>query len=229
MKKLTNTITSTETALGLGYIALQVFILPFVLVQGNLLLGNPFSAAQLNFMLFCVDFLCVTVIFHRFLLQGAKRALATPFTCLRYAFLGFLLHFLGSFLINTVIMSVYPDFSNVNDATISGLTQQNYQLMSLGTVLLVPITEEVLYRGVVFGKLHACNPFVAYVVSTLVFAALHVVGYIGYYKPLHLLLCFLQYIPAGLCLAWAYVKADSIWAPILMHMTVNQIGMLAMR
>ena len=229
MKKLTNTVTPTETAFGLGYIALQVFILPFVLVQGNLLLGNPFSAAQLNFIMFCVDFLCVTVIFHRFLLQGAKHALSAPFTCLRYAFLGFLLHLLGSMLINTVILSLDPEFSNVNDAAISGLTQQNYRLMSLGTVLLVPITEETLYRGVVFGKLYRRSPLVAYIVSTLVFSALHVVSYIGYYQPMHLLLCFVQYIPASLSLAWAYVNADSIWAPILMHITVNQIGMLAMR
>jgi membrane protease YdiL (CAAX protease family) len=38
-----------------------------------------------------------------------------------------------------------------------------------------------------------------------------------------------QYLPAGLALAWAYEKADTIWAPILMHMTINQISITFMR
>ena len=46
---------------------------------------------------------------------------------------------------------------------------------------------------------------------------------------LELFLSFLQYVPAGLCLAWSYEKADSIWAPILIHIAVNQMGNLAMR
>ena len=44
-----------------------------------------------------------------------------------------------------------------------------------------------------------------------------------------LLLCFCQYIPAGICLGWAYAKSGTIWCPVLIHMTVNQIGMLFMR
>lgn len=229
MKKLSVTTTRTEMLLGLIYIAVQVFVLPTVLLQGNLIFGRPLSAVQLNFILFCVDFICVTVIFHRFLWQNAKHAFDRPFMCLRYAGLGLMLYWLGSFLVNTFIFAVYPDFSNVNDASISQLTQQNYQLMSVSTVLLVPVTEETLYRGVIFGKIYERSRIGGYALSTLLFAALHVVGYIGLYEPVHLLLCFLQYIPAGLCLAWAYVMADTIWAPILIHITINQIGVLAMR
>jgi membrane protease YdiL (CAAX protease family) len=229
MKKLTATTTRTEMLLGLIYIAMQVFILPAVLIQGNMILGSPLSAVQMNFTMFCIDFICVTVIFHRFLWQGAMCAFDRPFHCLRFAGLGLILYWLGSFLVNMFIFAVYPDFSNVNDASISQLTQQNYQLMSVSTVLLVPVTEETLYRGVIFGKLYERTRIGGYVLSTLLFAALHVVGYIGLYEPMHLLLCFLQYIPAGLCLAWAYVMSDTIWAPILMHITINQIGVMAMR
>ena len=34
-------------------------------------------------------------------------------------------------------------------------------------------------------------------------------------------LAFLQYLPAGLCLAWCYVKSGSICGPILMHALIN--------
>lgn len=229
MKKLTASMTKTEQRFGLTYIAVQVFVLPVLLTQMNLILSNPLSPVTLNFILFLVDFICIVVIFHRFLWQGIKQVIRSPFSFLRAAGFGFLLYWIGSFAVNTVIYAAYPDFSNVNDASISELTQQNWQLMAFGTVLLVPVTEETLYRGVIFGNLYKRSRIGAYALSTLIFAALHVVGYIGLFEPLHLLLCFLQYIPAGLCLALAYNMADTIWAPILMHITINQIGVLAMR
>ena len=37
-------------------------------------------------------------------------------------------------------------------------------------------------------------------------------------------MAFLQYLPAGLCLAWAYTKADTIFAPILIHAIINAVS-----
>lgn len=229
MKDLSISMTRTERTLGLIFIPIQILLLPILLVQGNLFFGNRLSEAQLNFALFALDFICITVIFRRFLWQSLRQALSTPWRLLRYAGAGILLYWIGSFLVNYFILTVYPEFSNVNDDSIQSLTQQNYQLMAIGTVLLVPVTEETLYRGVIFGSIYKRSRILGYAVSALVFAALHVIGYIGFFAPTHLLLCFLQYIPAGLCLAWAYVMADTIWAPILMHIAINQMGVLAMR
>lgn len=229
MNNLTVSMSRKESIWGLIYLAIQLLLLPALLLFANTLLGSPLSDAQVNFVFFCIDFLCVTLIFHRFLLCSAKQTFKNLFRCLRYAAVGLLLYWAGSTVVSMVIFSVYPEFYNVNDQSIMALTQQNQMLMSIGTVLLVPVVEETLYRGVVFGGLYRRNPVVAYIVSTFVFSALHVLGYIGHYTPLHLAMCFLQYIPAGLCLAFAYVKADSIWTPILMHMSINQIGILAMR
>lgn len=229
MNKLSVSMSRTEMILGLVYLVVQLLVLPAVLVFINLLLGSPLSGAQVNFVFFCIDFLCITLIFHRFLLNSAKLALANIFRCLRYAAVGLALYWAGSMVINVLILTVYPEFSNVNDQSIMELTNQNRTLMAIGTVLLVPVVEETLYRGVVFGCLYRRSRVAAYAVSTLVFAALHVVGYIGQYEALHLAMCFLQYIPAGLCLAFAYVKADTVWAPILMHISINQIGILSMR
>ena len=229
MKKLSVYMTRTEKILGWIYLFVQLLVLPEILVLGNLLLGSPLSDAELNFVFFCLNFICVTVIFHRFLAASAKVSFSAPWRCLRSAFLGFVLYWLLNFAVSILIAVVYPDFSNVNDASISTLVQENSQLMTFGTVLLVPLVEEVLYRGLIFRGLYERNRAVAYIVSTAAFGALHVVSYIGLYEPLHLIMCFIQYIPAGLCLAWAYVRADSVWAPVLIHITINQIGILSMR
>ena len=229
MNKLSVSVSRTEMILGLCYIPLQLLVIPVIVVIGNLVLGNPFSDVQVNFVLFCIDFICVTVIFHKFLLRSLKHSFAMPWRTLRFAALGFLLYWVGSFVINFIIIALNPEFSNVNNDSIAELTQQNYSLMAVSTVLLVPITEETIYRGVVFGKIYERNPIAGYVVSVAIFSALHVVGYIGSFPAMHLLMCFLQYIPAGIALAWAYTKADSIWAPILMHIAINQVSILAMR
>ena len=102
-------------------------------------------------------------------------------------------------------------------------------LMSIGTVLLVPVVEEMLFRGVLFGRLYQKNCFLAYALSTILFSCIHIVGYLGVYAPTDLFLSFLQYVPAGICLAWSYAKSGCIWAPILIHIAVNQVGTLSMR
>jgi len=38
-----------------------------------------------------------------------------------------------------------------------------------------------------------------------------------------------QYLPAGIAFAWAYEKSDTILTPILMHISINQIGIAALR
>ena len=44
-----------------------------------------------------------------------------------------------------------------------------------------------------------------------------------------MLMALLQYLPAGLCLAWSYAKSDTIFAPILIHALVNAWGIYEMR
>ena len=222
-------MTKNEVRYGWSFYVLQLLIFPSLLVLGNQLLRQPLSEAALNFALFALNFLCTTVIFHRFLLASGRRALELPFRCLRMAFFGLLLYYGGIILVGTLILTLRPDFANANDANILALTQDNYPLMALGTIVLVPITEETLYRGLIFRGLHQKSRLAAYAVSTLVFAAVHVVGYIGILDWGLLGLSLVQYLPAGLALAWAYEKADTIWAPILMHMTINQISITFMR
>lgn len=229
MKKLTVSMTKQEIILGYIFLALQLTLLPSFLMLANMLMGNPFNDAQVNFIFFCVNFLCVTVIFRRFLIANGKNALGNLWLCLQSAFFGFALYWLMTMAVGMLIQFVYPDFFNVNDDSISQLLEENSGLIRFGTVLLVPLTEEVLYRGLIFRGLYRRKPLAGYMISMFLFAALHVVGYITMYEPIHLALCFLQYLPAGFCLAWAYARCDSIWAPILIHIAVNQIGTMSMR
>lgn len=229
MKKLSVSMRRSETVPGWIYFILQATVLPFILVLINALLPDPLGEAELNFTFFFLNFGCAVFIFWRFLLENGKAAIGNLPALLTGSIVGFILYWALSIFVGNLVIWVYPEFSNVNDDSIATLVQENSGLIAFATVWLVPVTEELFYRGLIFRGLYNRSRVAAYIVSTLAFAAVHVVGYIGLYEPMHLLLCFAQYLPAGICLGFAYAKADSIWAPILIHTCINQIGMLAMR
>ena len=109
------------------------------------------------------------------------------------------------------------------------MVEGNFGLMTIGTVILVPVAEECLYRALIFRNIYEKSPVWAYIVSMVLFSLAHVAGYVILADFGTLVLCFFQYLPAAFALAWAYRKSGSIYASILIHMTVNQAGMLLMR
>lgn len=229
MKKLSVITSPKERLWGLIYLVLQLLFIPSLLMLCNLLLDLQLNEAKINFLFFALNFICVTVILHRFLIENGKIALRAPVFVIVTAIGGYFLYTFSGSAVSILIQSLEPDFYNVNDSYISTLLADDFKLMILGTVLLVPITEESLYRGLIFGNLYNRSRLLAYIVSTLSFAALHVINYIGVYAPSHLLLCLLEYIPAGLVLGWAYARTNSIWTPILIHTMVNGIAVSVMR
>lgn len=222
-------MTRQESTLTWLYWIFQLIPLPLLLFAGNDLLKNPLSEVQVNFVFFCLNFICLTVILHRFLGDSFKVALKRPGHTLQSAFFGFISYFALSWAIGFMIIWLSPDFSNANDGNIAGMMTEDPLIMTVGTVILAPVAEELMYRALVFRSIYNRNRFLAYVVSTLLFGSIHVVGYIGVYTPMELGLAMLQYVPAGLCLGWAYARSNTIWAPIIVHIAINQIGIMSMR
>ena len=99
----------------------------------------------------------------------------------------------------------------------------------LPPVVLAPLTEECVFRGLIFRNLWKTSAIAAYLVSMAAFSAVHIVSYIGVYSPLHLVLAFLQYLPAGVWLAWCYTKSGSIFGPIVMHAIINLYSLNLLR
>ena len=51
-------------------------------------------------------------------------------------------------------------------------------------------------------------------------------GYVGSFGAVQLLLCFAQYLPAGLVLAAAMEKTDSIVTAMCIHAIINAVSMI---
>ena len=57
----------------------------------------------------------------------------------------------------------------------------------------------------------------------------HLVGYVGRYDGVSLLLCLLQYIGPSFVLCHTCRRADSLAAPLALHMLINTLGCIFLR
>jgi len=229
MKKLSVTLTKSQLIWGWVCIGAHLLVLPVLISIINVLLGMPMSLTEMNLLLFGLEFAVVLLLYHRFLFDNLRLGFSRPFHILRSAFFGFVSYWLLNLVLSYAIFFLFPGYSNANDANIQDMYVENPVMIHIATVLIAPIVEETLYRGVVFGGLYNRSPVLAYTVSSLFFSVIHIIGYIGMVDIPTLLASFVLYLPAGLCFGWTYVRADSIWAPILIHITVNQLSVSLMR
>lgn len=222
-------LTGRETRFGWAYFFVHLVVLGSLLSALNGLLANPLSGPELNFVFYFINFVAVILIFRRFLWTSVRHALRHPALLCQAVILGLAAYYACTYTLTRIVTFFDPDFSNLNDAAVTALGRDNWPLMAMGTGLLVPTAEECFYRGLVFRPLYSRSPVAAYAVSMVVFAAVHVVGFVETATPLRLLFCLLQYLPAGLCLAWSYTKAGTIFAPIVIHALINTRSIWVLR
>ena len=222
-------MTANETVQGWVYLLLELTVLPYLLAPLKGFFPEESAGAWVNLIYYGVNFLCCGLIFHRFLGENLARAGQKPRDLLVAVPVGFLGYMLASFLLSYGIELLLPEFTNVNDAAIYEMARGNFPAVAVGVIALVPLAEECLFRGLLFQGMRNKSRLGAYLLSAAGFCALHVLGYIGAYPAQVLAVCCLQYLPAGICLAWAYERADSILAPILIHGAVNAVSIFSLR
>lgn len=118
----------------------------------------------------------------------------------------------------TSLATVALPFVNYNQAQETGFsqiaTQLEYALAFLSLVVVAPISEEILFRGYLFGKLRKYLPLWGSVlVTSLLFAIVHFQWNVGLdVFALSIVLCLLR------------VVSGSLWPSILLHMLKNGIA-----
>ena len=222
-------MSRSEKIWGWLYMAFSLLALPSLLQLLNGKLAAPMNESTLNFAFYCVNFFCLCCIFRKFLRDSLVAAWRDLWNFVQAVVLGYVALWAATKALDFVMDHLIPGFRNINDSAITEMVHANYTLMAISVILLVPLAEEVLYRGLIFRNLYRSSQVAAYLVSMAAFAAVHVLGYIGSESVTTLVVCFLQYLPAGLCLAWTYTKADNIFAPIVVHALVNAIAIGAVR
>lgn len=222
-RSLSTYLTGQEMLSAIVYLVLQLFALPSLLRWVNAQLAAPLNDAELNFVFYLVNFMAMLLIFHDYLSRSTRQATQHPGQFCEAVILGLVAYYACSYVTNWIISLLVPNFTNYNDEAIAAMRNGNAFLVLIGTVVLVPPFEECMYRGLIFRSLYRKNRVMAYILSMVIFAMIHILGYLGTYSPLELLMAVLQYLPAGLCLAWTYVRGDTILSSIVVHAAINYI------
>lgn len=98
-----------------------------------------------------------------------------------------------------------------------GFTWLGFVVTLLGAGILVPIAEELFFRGAIFTWFRQRYNFpVALVVSSVLFA-------LGHFDSIGVVASTLI---LGLANAYAFEKSKTLWVPILMHITTNALSVL---
>lgn len=225
---MTLTLTKQEKRMGGVYLLLQMLVVPVVVSVLCVLLGIT-SLSAVNLIYFFLNAALALVFFRALLRQSIQNCAGRWGHTIWTAVKGFGLYWLLSTAASVLIFALQPDYSNINDATVNTMIDEFPVLMPLAVVFAAPLAEECLFRGWIFTGIARKNLPLAYLVTALCFSAVHVVDYIGSYDVRMLLLSLLQYIGPSLALCWTCRKADSLCAPLMLHMFINTIALFTTR
>ena len=171
-------MSGREKALGGAVLALYLAVLPYVsgpaLDLLERLLGTRLGESVRNAIYYYVVFALVVIVFWGYLGRTTRAFLDRPGGVLASAGLGLVAFYGLNEICGRLLGLVLEGQVNLNDEAIVGRMVDAPRTTILIVVVLAPVVEETLFRGYVFGNLREVHRGLAYLVSCLLFALLHV-------------------------------------------------------
>lgn len=221
-------MSRNEKILGWLYLAVHIVIIP-ILFDIYVGVGGEIDETKANVIYYGIGVIYILVLMRRYL--------RTEFdTLLDNKLVGFV-SIVAAYFIYTVLayaalfaLSVLiGEIDNPNNNAVESFASVQFGPTFGVAVFMVPIVEETLFRGVIFGSLQKKSRALAYVISAAAFALYHVWRYAVGYRDAAFLLYGLQYIPPAVALAWCYERSGSIWTAMLFHAGINAVSLMYMK
>ena len=219
-----------EQLAGVVFFVIYLLVLPFatepLFELAEKLFKTELSSGLQSAIYYYALFAVTLIIFRGYLAQTTRKALDSAGGLFR-AVLGGLVAFYGlNELVYRLTQLFMENRTNLNEMAISAQIDNAPRTTMLIVIFLAPFVEEVLFRGLVFGGLKEKNRVVAYAVSCILFALLHVWQFAVVSQDVTYLLLMVQYLVPGLVLAGVYDRSGTLWAPLILHMAVNAMAVL---
>lgn len=223
-----------ELIFGLIYLPVHIFATPFFVAwlafQISSVTSLKYTNANVTLLYYLVSFIVLLVFMRGYLLDSFSVFLDRNIQALSSALLGYVQYIALLYVMIAIVTLIkYKTGTNPNSAAISDQIAQNSRAMLLASTLLAPIVEETLFRGALFGLISRKSRVAAYIVSFLFFSSYHLWSFAAKgLDPMFLYYMF-QYLPGSLVLARCYERSGTIWSPIILHMMINGVSVLASR
>lgn len=212
-------VASHESVRGWIFFLLYLVVFPPLMGLVHRSIGEEFPVAEANVVYYL---LCVTLIFLVFW-GYLKDSFSHFLDHLPESFFALITGFVGMMLLQGAIFFVPFPVDNPNTYSYPVQYILSPQATIAVLVILIPIVEEILFRGLLFGALRSRSRWLAWVVSVVFYCVYCVWQFAFSYGTVDLryLLLALQMLPAALAFHWCYEKSGSVVASILLHMLAN--------
>ena len=186
-------------------------------------LANTLLTTVIYIIMLCMSFGGACLVRERYQLPGLK-SLAGMLRRINWKDVGqaltyIALYFCALVIVMTAFQMLFPELAGEEQNLGYVKTGNEYWqliLIFVSLVIVVPISEELIMRGLLFGRLRSKISFwPTTIIVSLLFAVAH--GQINVGIDVFILSLFLCYVRE---------KTGAIYAPILMHSTKNLIGFL---
>jgi len=217
-----------ELICGLVFLPIYIFVMPTVIGHASIGFFTFFevrpSDAHVTLLYYFISLLFILICMGSFLKNSFFGFIERPRQSLRASFLGYLLYVALLYAVSVLVsILITQQAANPNTEAVQKQILQNSNAMVLSSLLLAPIVEETLFRGVIFGPMLKINRIAAYALSFLVFGFYHIWQYMLAGVTPQFLFYLLQYLPGSIVLSWSYEKSGTIWSPIILHMLINGV------
>lgn len=213
-------MSKTELLPGAIYIPVHIIVLDFLIPMIMKSVAPNAAGYWSSIIYFGVSCLFILVAMHSFM----GKSFSDLISCRMDALTGIVTGYFGYYVLRWLLALIFWLVGRGGFPAPAGILSQapiNPGTVTVVAIVLAPIAEEFLFRGVVFGGLRHKSRLLAYTVSFLVFAFYCIWSRFFSGFGWDILIDFLYYLPASLALCWCYEKGGSVWAPVLLHILIN--------
>jgi membrane protease YdiL (CAAX protease family) len=226
--EISKTRLNIGVLLGFGYL----FIFPaviLILLLGIFFFGQEVSEAQYNtYGTIAQMIAAVLVIIGMCFLVGSKLKVILK-DCIKDSSIGYSLIFL---VLIFFVCNIYSAFiekfvdneTTANQESIYEIFETMPVIAFLFVSIIAPIVEELIFRYFIYNRLkNMIGAIVSIFVTTLIFAAIHLVASLQSGTIINDLKLFPLYLLPSFILTFAYFKTKKVAVPILIHIAFNTI------
>lgn len=225
-------LSSGELVGGTIFFVVYLLVLPFATEPLfrliSILLDLNIGKGLQNTIYYYVIFALTVIIFHGLLARTSRNLMDNLGTAAKTLGAGLIALYGLNELVYRLTHMLIGTQTNLNDMTINAQIDTAPRSTLVIVILLAPFVEEVLFRGLVFGGLRSHSRTVAYLVSCLLFAFLHVWQYAWGSHDVAYFWLMVQYLVPGMVLAWAYDHSGTLWTSVGLHAAANALSVLAL-
>ena len=207
-----------------------LLLLPVHLFAPGLLMSLPalrkFTETQFNLICYSFLFLCLLLTCFPFLRREYRGLRAEPGSVIRQVLLTYGIMLLLNLAMSFLLARLPGE--NPNNAAVGAMAKKDILPTALLALVLAPVSEEILFRGGLYGAMERKLPkTLAAVLCILSFSLYHVWAYA--LSDTGALLWLPAYLPASWALWRVYDRCETIWASILFHILNNLVSLTLMQ